>query len=157
MSNLKNLVAKANSGLSLHSKKSKNSFGLGSFIAASTEKMLLIRGGDGSAGQGLPSFGGDSVAGMVAAAWNATPDGTRSSFNYTVGSSNDYHIITNSTGNTSTSRIPGYFNIAVKKFSEWVTPDNIIGLGGRLIGFLFTTGETGKGSAKTDNPNYKGE
>ncbi|MGY0425984.1 MAG: hypothetical protein ACWIPI_04025 [Polaribacter sp.] len=43
--NVKNLVAKANSGLSLHSNTSKKSFGLGNFLAASTDQMLMTRGG----------------------------------------------------------------------------------------------------------------
>ncbi len=44
MNNLKNLVAKANSGLSLRS-ETKQKFGLGSFIAASVSEMLTTRGG----------------------------------------------------------------------------------------------------------------
>jgi len=150
MSNLKNLVAKANSGLSLRSTP-KERFGLNGFLAASTDQMLMTRGGYGSQ---EPIYGSpDNWWG--GSAGGPGPGGVLGS-SFTVGSPNDYHIITNSTGNTSTSRIPGYYNIAVKKTSEWLTVDNIIGLGGRLLGFLFTTSDAGKGSALTDNPNYKG-
>ncbi len=47
MSNLKSLVARSNEGLSF-GKKSKQRFGLGSFVAASTDQMLMTRGGYGS-------------------------------------------------------------------------------------------------------------
>ena len=47
MSNLKSLVARSNAGLSF-GKKSKQRFGLGSFVAASTDQMLMTRGGYGS-------------------------------------------------------------------------------------------------------------
>ena len=153
MSNLKNLVVKANSGLTLRSEKSKNSFGLGSFIAASSSEMLMTRGGYGppnwaKQGGGVNVYTSDR--GSLIGRGGSSVFGRRNPLDRG-------HTVGPHSGNTSTSRIPGYYNIAVKKVSEWVTPDNIIGLGGRLIGFLFTTGETGKGSAKTDNPNYKGE
>ena len=44
MSTLKSLVARSNEGLSFR-KKSKQRFGLGSFVAASTDQMLMTRGG----------------------------------------------------------------------------------------------------------------
>ncbi len=47
MSTLKSLVARSNEGLSFR-KKSKQRFGLGSFVAASTDQMLMTRGGYGS-------------------------------------------------------------------------------------------------------------
>ncbi len=47
MSTLKSLVARSNEGLSF-GKKSKQHFGLGDFLAASTEQMLMTRGGYGS-------------------------------------------------------------------------------------------------------------
>lgn len=62
MSNLKNLVADANSGLSLRS-TSKQRFGLGSFVAASTDQMLMTRGGYGSSGARGGYFGGNGGGG----------------------------------------------------------------------------------------------
>lgn len=47
MSTLKSLVARSNEGLSFR-KKSKQGFGLGDFLAATTEQMLMTRGGYGS-------------------------------------------------------------------------------------------------------------
>ncbi len=58
MNRLKNLVAKANSGLSLRS-ETKQKFGLGSFIAASVSEMLSIRGGYGGGYSGS-SYSGSS-------------------------------------------------------------------------------------------------
>lgn len=148
MSNLKNLVAKANSGLSLHS-SSKERFGLDSFIAASTNQLLMTRGGYGNRFTGYTPAGwwGSSSGG------GSGPGGILGS-NYTVGSPQQHHTASPSSGSTSTSRIPGYWNIAVKKTVEWFAPDNIIGLGGKILGYMFTIGEVGRGSSKTDNPNY---
>ena len=47
MSTLKSLVARSNEGLSFR-KKSKQRFGLSDFLAATTEQMLMTRGGYGS-------------------------------------------------------------------------------------------------------------
>jgi hypothetical protein len=47
MSTLKSLVARSNEGLSF-GKKCKQGFGLGDFLAATTEQMLMTRGGYGS-------------------------------------------------------------------------------------------------------------
>ena len=46
------------------------------------------------------------------------------------------------------------FESGIKKTVEWFAPDNIIGLGGKILGYMFTIGEVGRGSSKTDNPNY---
>jgi hypothetical protein len=47
MSTLKSLVSRSNEGLSF-GKKCKQGFGLGDFLAATTEQMLMTRGGYGS-------------------------------------------------------------------------------------------------------------
>jgi hypothetical protein len=76
MSNLKSLVAKANSGLSLRS-KSKQRFGLGNFVAASVDQMLMTRGGynpaaavGGQTAQGVSNALG-SLGRAVSSSWNA--------------------------------------------------------------------------------------
>ena len=79
MNDLKKLVAKANSSLSPRQKKSNARYGLANFIAASTDQMLMTRGGYGGGSGGdylFPSSGG--AAGIVGAAWNSTPNGTSS-------------------------------------------------------------------------------
>ena len=48
MNDLKKLVAKANSSLSPRQKKSNSRYGLANFIAASTDQMLMTRGGYGA-------------------------------------------------------------------------------------------------------------
>ena len=66
MSNLKNLVAKANSGLSLRSTP-KERFGLNGFLAASTDQMLMTRGGYGSGlSSGVCMHGGFAASCTIA-------------------------------------------------------------------------------------------
>jgi hypothetical protein len=137
MENLKSLVSKANSGLTLNSKTNKR-FGLGSFIAASTDQMLMTRGGYGNPGSyGLQVFflQGDAEG----SGGGGAPGGANMGGNYTP----DQHHTSPSTGNTSSSRIPGYFNIAVNAVGEWLTPDNIIGVFTSIGGKLFSTQSTG--------------
>lgn len=62
MSNLKSMVAKSNEGLSRR-EKSKHRFGLESFLAASTDQMLMTRGGYGAGGNGQSCKHGFSYCG----------------------------------------------------------------------------------------------
>jgi len=48
MNDLKDLVVKANSSFSSSQKKSNQRFGLSNFVAASTDQMLMTRGGYGA-------------------------------------------------------------------------------------------------------------
>ena len=79
MSNLKNLVAKANSGLSLRSTP-KERFGLNGFLAASTDQMLMTRGGYGASFYNGPS-GWSSGGG-------SGPGGSRDSIGYPAANGN---------------------------------------------------------------------
>jgi hypothetical protein len=149
MKNLKSLVSKANSGFSPRSSSNKR-FGLGSFIAASSDQMLMTRGGYGGSvssdsiflgGLGNGQGFGNILGGRAGTNGAGGSSGTGSSRGgkYTP----DQHHMNPSTGNTSSSRIPGYYNIAVKAVGEWLTPDNIIGVFTSIGGKLFSTQSTG--------------
>lgn len=56
MNDLKNLVVKANSSFSSPQKKSNQRFGLSNFVAASTDQMLMTRGGSAGALWGDTSY-----------------------------------------------------------------------------------------------------
>ncbi len=146
MNNLKNLVAKANSGLSLRS-ETKQKFGLGSFIAASTEEMLVTRGGDSDDFRFLmPSDAGTNTESIVNNLWNATPDGTNAT--YLIGAQPGDNKPSN-TGNTDAS-----FSLT-RSVINIIKPSNVISFFSRIGGMFFSSQEAGRGSAKTDNPNYK--
>jgi hypothetical protein len=130
MKNLKSLVSKANSGFAPRS-SSKERFGLENFIAASSSEILMTRGGyDGpSWGNATNPFGASLIGSGIN---NSGPGG-----------SPRQHHTSPSSGNTSSSRIPGYYNIAVKAVGEWLTPNNIIGVFTFIGGKLFSTQSTG--------------
>jgi hypothetical protein len=91
MSNLKNLVAKANSGLSLRSTP-KERFGLNGFLAASTDQMLMTRGGYGASfyngPSGWSSGGGSGPGGSLGSMGNSITQG----FNNMMGSFNSSSV-----------------------------------------------------------------
>ena len=101
MENLKSLVSKANSGLTLNSKTNKR-FGLGSFIAASSDQMLMTRGGVGHSRLrvGQETGGGPGVDAYTAA-FSGMLDSGGGGFGGAISSmENEWNAITSSVSST---------------------------------------------------------
>lgn len=133
MNDLKKLVAKANSSLSPRQKKSSERYGLANFIAASTDQMLMTRGGYGAsfysgfggAPQGWWDQPGDRKAGDA--------DGFGGTY------SQDAVVVTNG-GNKTQSNWQSYLQQAYgmskflsKKVTSFMLQDGKLGNGSQFI------------------------
>lgn len=136
MKNLKKIVTKANNGLTENSEKDKkNSFIFNDFLSASTSEMLNTRGGTSYSSYGpnpINGIGGDVVQGFYNMFGSYNKSAIGAFLNEITSSSVD----------------------AAKKYLNNIGPEKLAKLGGKVLGMLFTTWEAGKGSSKTDNPNY---
>jgi hypothetical protein len=175
MENLKSLVSKANSGFSPRS-SSKERFGLGSFIAASTDQMLMIRGGVGHSRLrvGQETGGGPGVdvyaaafSGMVGTGSSGTGGGPGGAIG-NIGNSIAQGF-SNMFGSFNDSAAGQVMNGAIESItSAWdrLVPSDIIGVFSDLGGQLFSTQSTGgnadcpPGSSNpkcpNSNPDYQG-
>jgi hypothetical protein len=146
MENLKSLVSKANSGLTLNSKTNKR-FGLGSFIAASTDQMLMTRGGYGTNPRSYGSAYGRSLQGDAAAGGGSFggPGGGPGGAIGNIGN-NIAQGFSNMFGSFNDSAVGQFMNGAVESItSAWdrLAPSDIIGVFSDLGGQLFSSQSTG--------------